>query len=291
VRIAVRLTLLGVLVLSCAHLRTIAPAHAAASAPTVIFVQGLNSASDSGGALFYHLRTTLETLEPDTVSLDYGYEGGDFDRSGAWQEFPYGACDTHQSVFISAATLRAQVSAVRDRWPDRKVAVVGHSLGGLVAMLEIADAAAGDDPDDQAVPDLVISVHAPLRGTSHPLAAIVRAQVQPADCDEDAALEELAGLRDHNGDAALAQGAALAIQRGAKVLLVANLSDTAFASEVSSQFLDLPGSTIWRFAAIQMDLPNIAPGLIGATGTHHAALFNTAIVRQLATEILADTDY
>jgi hypothetical protein len=278
------------------------PVLATEPAPIVIFVQGLNGDTDSSAALFYYVQSALHSLEPDTLYLDYGYRGGFFDSLGDWHANLYGACDTHQSVFTSASELRATIASARDHWPDRKVAVIGHSLGGLLAMLQLAASASEQESgaaEDQDMPDVVVSVDAPLRGTSHPLAAIVQAQTRPVDCTNDAALDELAGLRDNDAGSVLARGVGVGIEHGVQVLMVANLNDSAYAccrvggtapsvgSEAASQYLDVPGSTVWKFATLSIDLPNVAPGLIGLTGSHHAALFNSAVVRNLAQFILA----
>lgn len=112
----------------------------------------------------------------DLTHLGYAAEDvGEFSYAGTDDDGrprPYGAEDTMRGVVDAALALREQLAAHHRRHPDQAVDLVGHSMGGVVAMTYLLFL---HDPGDPAMPAIgnVATIAAPLEGTE--VATLVRA--------------------------------------------------------------------------------------------------------------------
>jgi hypothetical protein len=254
----------------------------------VVLVQGLNSASDDQARLFRHLWPAISRLRPDARRLDFSYRGGAFDADGAWSPEPYASCDTYQSILVSASALGELVSQARARWEGARIAVVGHSLGGVVALTWLAEAVGGD-PSGGNLPDVVVTLDSPLRGISERHAAIGWIAGQTDGCPVLDALPQLVGLYKDGGSGVVGDAVSRATERRSHVVMVADLADIAFACCVgarvvgpsieTSQYLDVAGGDVWSYTRIVPDLPGLDPE---RPFSHHAALFNRRVTERLA---------
>lgn len=103
------------------------------------------------------------------TELEYSYRGGSMRRlaDGTWQWLiaPYSACDTIQPLDRSEAALRAMLVSYRARYPYTTFELIGHSLGGLIALEGLAYGngafVRGLGP---AAVDKVITIDAPVNG-------------------------------------------------------------------------------------------------------------------------------
>lgn len=116
------------------------------------------------------------TDRPPLDPARLGYHGDDVEhlsyaglRDG--RPRPHDAADTWQHVHDAALLLDAQLRAAQARHPGRGVDLVGHSLGGLVAIYHLLVV---HDPTDPGLPPIgrVVTVASPLDGAD--LADVVR---------------------------------------------------------------------------------------------------------------------
>lgn len=103
------------------------------------------------------------TGEPPLDLTHLGYDPADVTQLSYRSDGPYGPVDTWQEVDRAARLLRDQL---RRRWaaePGRAVDLVGHSLGGVVAMHYLL---AHHDPTDPSLPPIghVVTIASPLEG-------------------------------------------------------------------------------------------------------------------------------
>jgi hypothetical protein len=105
------------------------------------------------------------------TELEYSYRSGAMKRmaNGTWQWLitPYAACDTIQPLDRSEAALRAMLQSYRTRYPYTTFELIGHSLGGLIALegLAYGDGSFVRGLGPAAV-DKVITIDAPVNGLS-----------------------------------------------------------------------------------------------------------------------------
>lgn len=147
----------------------------------VIFMQGIYTSYDAGGPPASYMEPhRFDTLKAAFVAkgygaaslLDFSYDGGTVDGSGAWLPAPY-ACDaTDRSPGDNLAPLEGMLVAYRRKHPDAHFTLVGHSLGGYLAFLEGARDAARPDSEKLGV-DVVVTLDAPLKGISADKKAII----------------------------------------------------------------------------------------------------------------------
>lgn len=85
---------------------------------------------------------------------------------------PYGPHDTWAGVDVAARRLADQLRAQQAREPGRAVDLIGHSMGGIVALVYLLE---HHDPYDPTLPQLghVVTIGSPLQGSD--LAALARA--------------------------------------------------------------------------------------------------------------------
>jgi hypothetical protein len=97
--------------------------------------------------------------------LQYSYRGGTMAAGPRWRWQPaaYEPCDTVQPVSRSAGMLRGMLLAYRARYPYTTFELVGHSLGGLVALQALGDERFLAQLGSWGI-DKLITIDAPLNG-------------------------------------------------------------------------------------------------------------------------------
>lgn len=163
-------------------------------------------------------------------SLLYSYTGGTVDSSGVWHPTPYGCYDTGNHVATSVGKLVALMTTYRTVHPNAQFVLIGHSLGGLIALDASAKMPVG------AILR-VVTIDSPLQKVSrHNLkqfTQLVAPFIAYAGCskvlwDSDAA-RDIATIHNHQ-TRLKAKGAAAAIvrkghKRGVRYMTVGNASD------------------------------------------------------------------
>jgi len=146
--------------------------RAAESRQRIIFVQGIGS-SYSREAIRRGEDGPFETMKTK-LSQDYGYDSSDFIdfsyRMGSYNssEFDIGPLDydcqtTGQSLDQSSANLRDLLRNAKNRFPNDKLVLVAHSLGGQVITRAVE--AGYSDPWRQSVA-AIVTMNSPLYGIS-----------------------------------------------------------------------------------------------------------------------------
>lgn len=143
----------------------------------IVVVGGLMSSTDHPP----FMATELGYGDADAES--FSYSGIDGDGLPA----DYDAEDTWQRVHDAAVLLGRQLKASQQRHPGRAVDLVGHSLGGLVAMYYLLVL---HDPTDPATPPIgkVVTIASPLQGADLAVAVDI--------AQHDPVLAALLGLAD-----------------------------------------------------------------------------------------------
>jgi pimeloyl-ACP methyl ester carboxylesterase len=141
--------------------------RASTGATGIVFVGGYGSDLVSASSEFASLRAELGARDEHISFVQYSYAGWDSDGCGATPP-PYGPGDTAQDLESSKRTLIFMLQALRSACGLQRIAVIGHSLGGLVAFHALADQPV------EGVSDLV-TIDSPLGGAS---------RVQLASCVE-----------------------------------------------------------------------------------------------------------
>lgn len=140
----------------------------------VVFLQGLYTAYDEGRPQ----RTALEEHRFDTIKgalrergyddarmLDFSYAGGTLSSSGGWRPAEYACEDTDRPLTESVETLERMLRGYGARHRRAHFALVGHSIGGNVAMLAGARDAARPEGERIGITS-VVTLDAPLHGVS-----------------------------------------------------------------------------------------------------------------------------
>jgi pimeloyl-ACP methyl ester carboxylesterase len=163
-------------------------------------------------------------------ALLYSYTGGTVDASGTWHPAPYSCYDTGNHVATSVGKLVTLMTAYRSAHPDAQFVLIGHSLGGLLALDASAQMPAG------AVSS-VVTIDSPLKGVSRRNLKQFTQLVQPfiafAGCskvlwDSDAA-RDIATVHNRKTRQKASQAAGAIVHGGQKVgiryMTVGNASD------------------------------------------------------------------
>lgn len=107
------------------------------------------------------------------TELEYSYRGGSMIAVNGlqqWQIRPYTACDTVQGLDRSEASLRTLLQSYRARYPYTTFELIGHSLGGLVALEGLAgDGGAFLRSLGPAAVDKIITIDSPVNGINQRL--------------------------------------------------------------------------------------------------------------------------
>jgi Tol biopolymer transport system component/PKD repeat protein/pimeloyl-ACP methyl ester carboxylesterase len=103
-----------------------------------IYASFLDFMTHDGGYVEYGLSTNEPTLQPG-----YGCDGSQWLRQPTLFVFPY---DWRKSNSESASLLGHYIDCIRKFYPDTKVDIVAHSMGGLVARRYILDQTGSGQP-------------------------------------------------------------------------------------------------------------------------------------------------
>jgi pimeloyl-ACP methyl ester carboxylesterase len=181
----------------------------AASGVRVVYIGGLGSTAASTAAVFGPLSSALRTQA--------GYTADDFST------FDYDDPDGHACAPLasSAERLAAYVRNLRDTHQADAVVLVGHSMGGVVALDAAAHFSELTEPDHPFV-QRVITLDSPLGGLTRMQRSVVAGLwLGPCPAANDAYLRYV----DSAWPATLAAHVDNLLQRGVQVFAVANPED------------------------------------------------------------------
>ena len=134
----------------------------ASSSDVIILVAGYGS-SNAAGPLdsFATLRPRLVAAGlSDSQILEFSYADGFWGSVTGWTPQLYDGAYTGQDLNVSVGYLQHMIRAVHYGQPGASVRVAGFSLGGLVALQELAQSDGADTPD------AVLAIASPLNGVN-----------------------------------------------------------------------------------------------------------------------------
>jgi pimeloyl-ACP methyl ester carboxylesterase len=194
---------------------------------TVVFLAGYGSDLASADAAFSPLQAALAARNPNIMFLQYSYTGTRFSGCSATPS-AYRPSDTAQDFEVSKRILRETLSALKSACEVDRIALVGHSLGGLIALHELSE---------QAVPGVgdLVTVDSPLGGVPVPL---IRTCIDSGLCADGALAAYLAGLYAAWGGAAADNASRTATLAAAATRVTAwgNQSDCFYRVALCSSF-------------------------------------------------------
>ncbi len=128
----------------------------------LVLLQGL--ASTGSGTVLDPVHLGYELRSVTAFSYAGRWDGSDAADDPSRDQLPYGPEHTWAGVPDAAARLEEQLRAFARREPGRAVDLLGHSLGGVVALYYLTEL---HDPYDVGLPQIgsVVTVGAPLRGS------------------------------------------------------------------------------------------------------------------------------
>jgi pimeloyl-ACP methyl ester carboxylesterase len=149
----------------------------------VVFIAGYGSDLANAEVVFSPLQAALTARNPNVAFVHFSYTGTTFTGCEATPS-PYRPADTAQDIEVSKQILRETLSALKAACGADRIAIVGHSLGGLIALEALGD---------QTVPGVsdLVTVDSPLGGVPLP---IIRACIDSGFCVDGAVVKYLAGL-------------------------------------------------------------------------------------------------
>jgi pimeloyl-ACP methyl ester carboxylesterase len=121
---------------------------------TIVFVGGYGSTLATAIRDFSSLRAALEMRQPSVRFAQYSYAGWD---AQACQPLAYQDTDTAQDVEISKQRFLDMLVSLHTQCGAQRIVVIGHSLGGLVALHALADRPVAGVTD-------IVTVDSPLGG-------------------------------------------------------------------------------------------------------------------------------
>lgn len=163
----------------------------------VVAIAGLGSRSGTVPIDLTHLG-----FQPSDIT-ELSYEGrhdrdGDPDRPDR-DQLPYGPRDTWDGVHRAALQLRDELRALQARSPGQAVDLVGHSMGGVVALTYLLTL---HDPADATLPPIahVVTIASPLEGAdlARAVSAASRSPVSRGALEGAAAATGLPGPREQS---------------------------------------------------------------------------------------------
>jgi len=248
----------------------------------VVLVGGYGSDLAFTIGQFSALRKALSDRNPDVLVVHYSYTGTSFSGCTVTPS-PYGPADTAQDIEVSKARLRETLAALHAACDVERIAIVGHSLGGLIAF------EAAEGLTEPAISDLV-TVDSPLGGVPE---RVIQTCIDIGYCTDGSVANYLADLY-ANAPAVERTNAARAAElasAGTRVSAWGNQSDcfynlslcTSFARVLvgtadgrETQWLGIPR---W----VRLDYP-VTRSLSNIGSSHTAVLVKSA--NELAEELL-----
>lgn len=149
----------------------------------VVLIGGYGTSLSTATAQFAPLRAAIAERTPSAFVVQYSYTGVRFAGCNA-SPLPYSALNTAQDLTVSESTLRDVIATLEDACHVDQIAILGHSLGGLIAFSAL---------DSVSVPDgsRLIMVDSPLGGAPERL---VQTCVTIGYCPEGIVADQLAAL-------------------------------------------------------------------------------------------------
>lgn len=248
----------------------------------VVFVGGYGSSLASTMGLFSSLRAALSDRDPNVLVVHYSFTGTSFNGCTA-TPLPYGPIDTAQDIELSKAVLRETLTTLDATCDVDRIAIVGHSLGGLIAFEAVAGLS------QPAISDLV-TVDSPLGGVPY---RVVETCISIGYCTEGSVAGYLANLYANAPDVERTNAARVAelAAVGTRVSAWGNQSDCFYtlslcsslaralvgtASGRDTQWLGIP-RWVRKDFPVTRSLSNIVP-------SHTAVIVRSA--NELADELL-----
>lgn len=194
----------------------------------VVLLAGYGSDLTSAELVFAPLQAALAARNPNIAIVTYSYTGTTFSGCDSTPS-PYRPSDTSQDIEVSKRILRDTLAALEQTCDVDRIAIVGHSLGGLIALQALGEQSV------PAVSDLV-TVDSPLGGVPLPL---IRTCIDSGFCTDGPVVGYLAGL--YAASAATAQDnatrAATLAAAATRVTAWGNQSDCYYRVASCSAFL------------------------------------------------------
>jgi hypothetical protein len=208
--------------------------------------------------------------DPRRDVLEGTYAGLDVD--GAWRPTPYGSADTRKPLIDTAEAVAGCLEWYRQRLPsDARLVVLGYSLGGVVGLDGATLAVARDRHAWQGRMGAVVTLAAPLRGSS--VGALIQwAWMVTAESESlgDAGRDLDARWKDAEEQRRLERRAAFLRAAGARVLTLVDPDDSVVRPEEG--LIASPGETL---RDLQVRTQVRRPGSLG-----HGAILDEPAVWQ-----------
>lgn len=260
----------------------------------IVLLQGVCTSIDAGtgvaNSTFNDLRALLDHDDGyrDADFLLYSYKGGVVDSNGVWHHRAYNSFDPiRQDVQTTSwSALQDQLLApYHARHPNTTFILVGHSLGGVVALEEILKTVESPHYRHGFI-SAVITIDSPLHGVRPAellLSDLLRLYPHigsSLDCvTKGQAAKMLASLhQDAKTSSILAQAARRARQQGVTLVTAGNLDDCVWApdkcggppiGDAQTQWITAPGS---RSGVFRVPKPCLGREQRCFIGTHGAVL-------------------
>lgn len=112
----------------------------AASGPAmlVVLIAGYGSDLETAGDAFTAVQQELLERDANVLFVQYSYTGSTVQGCSSIPN-PYQAADTAQDINTSKQVLIATIQALQTACPNEPIAVLGHSLGGLIGFQALAE--------------------------------------------------------------------------------------------------------------------------------------------------------
>jgi Tol biopolymer transport system component len=265
----------------------------------VVFLQGVCTSINKGtssvdiDSSFNDLQNMLLTPEygyHDTDFLLYSYKGGYVDANGAWHHNAYSINDPIKQDFRTTSLNALHDNLLMPYYrvhPNTTFVLVGHSLGGMVAMEEIVTKVSSPGYL-RGLLSTVITVDSPLHGVNEYYAifgSLLKAsaiQVKPCLYNGQVSTTLMNFHRNEpTRTNTLQQAVAHAKQQGVVVATVGNTRDCLWdprncqipiAGDISTQWIYQSDALVGEFNVPQ---PCVYASLDCLAGTHNVVLSNT----------------
>jgi pimeloyl-ACP methyl ester carboxylesterase len=225
------------LLLSLAASLVVLPGSAAAasSPTTVLFVGGYGSDLATVGDAFAPMRAAFAARDSNTKFAVYSYNGW---SGQTCAPLDYQSADTGQDLETSEKRLLDTIYLLHSQCGASRIAVVGHSLGGLIAFHALSDSPMGEVTD-------VVTIDSPLGGAPP---SVIHTCVDAGFCADGPVTGVLSDLYTHWDQSAQDNAARVDKLAAANIRVTAwgNQSDCLYAP---SRCVPLAGYVVGRFDA------------------------------------------